>query len=68
LCKTKISALESVLSHIKLPASFKLLDIGCSTGDLMVYISNKLGVTQIFGVDVDQDALSKAKAKGSLPS
>lgn len=67
LCKKpKIYALESVLSHIELPTSSKLLDIGCSTGDLTVYISNKLGVTQTFGVDVDEDALSKAKAKGII--
>lgn len=54
----KIRALESV---IKLPSLSKLLDIGCSTGDLTVYISNKLSIVQMFGVDIDDEALSKAK-------
>ncbi|MEM2293535.1 MAG: class I SAM-dependent methyltransferase [Nitrososphaerota archaeon] len=60
----KTSALESVLLSIKLPSSSRLLDIGCSTGDLTVHIANKLGITQIFGVDIDKEALSKARAKG----
>ncbi|MBS7618858.1 class I SAM-dependent methyltransferase [Candidatus Bathyarchaeota archaeon] len=58
--------MESILSYIKLPNSSKLLDIGCSTGDLTAHISNKLGITQIFGVDIDKEALSKAKAKGII--
>jgi len=60
----KMSALESILLSIKLPSSSRLLDIGCSTGDLTVHIANKLGITQIFGVDIDEEALKQARAKG----
>jgi len=60
----KVLALDSVLDGIKVVGISKFLDVGCGTGDLSLFIGNKLGVKQIYGIDVDQNALNKAKEKG----
>lgn len=63
---SKSLALDSVLSEIKMVGTSKLLDVGCGTGDLTIFIANKLGIKQIYGVDVDENALSQAKQKGII--
>jgi ubiquinone/menaquinone biosynthesis C-methylase UbiE len=63
---TKSLALDSVLSEIKMVGTSKLLDVGCGIGDLTIFIANKLGIKQIYGVDVDENALSQAKQKGII--
>lgn len=52
------------ISSNMLEAGNKLLDIGCGRGDLYDFIKTKY--TEIYGVDVDLEALKEAENKGYL--
>ena len=40
-----------------------LIDIGCGTGNTLEFIKNKTGLENLYGVDVSQSCLLKAKAR-----
>tara|TARA_B000000460_G_C21531820_1_gene401158 strand:- start:625 stop:1338 length:714 start_codon:yes stop_codon:yes gene_type:complete len=41
--------------------NLKICDVGCATGDFLYYISNLVKNVDLFGIDVREDLLSKAK-------
>jgi len=61
---SKYLALEALLSRIKLQHEPKILDVGCGTGEVTLFIKNKLRAEHIYGVDMDETALRSAKDKG----
>jgi SAM-dependent methyltransferase len=44
-----------------------LLDVGCGVGGLATYIGAKLGLDELVGIDVDDDRLKEAAARGVRP-
>jgi SAM-dependent methyltransferase len=44
-----------------------LLDVGCGVGGLATYIGAKLGLEELVGIDVDDDRLKEAAARGVRP-
>ena len=44
-----------------------LLDLGCGVGGLAGYIGGRLGLTELIGVDLDEDRLEAAAAAGIRP-
>ncbi|WP_083494627.1 class I SAM-dependent methyltransferase [Pyrodictium occultum] len=62
----KVSAINSILSRLRLARDSKLLDIGCGDGSLTILIANKLKVSEIYCIDVDENALSIANKKGII--
>ena len=44
-----------------------LLDLGCGVGGLAGYIGGRLGLTELIGVDLDEDRLKAAAAAGIRP-
>jgi SAM-dependent methyltransferase len=44
-----------------------LLDLGCGMGGLAAYIGGRLGLTELIGVDLDEDRLKTAAAVGVRP-
>jgi ubiquinone/menaquinone biosynthesis C-methylase UbiE len=61
---SKYLALEALLSRIKLQHEPKILDVGCGTGEVTLFIKNKFRTHFIYGVDIDETALRSAKDKG----
>jgi len=41
-----------------------LLDLGCSSGDLILRIAQVIEANEVYGIDIDDEALRKAKIKG----
>jgi ubiquinone/menaquinone biosynthesis C-methylase UbiE len=60
---SKILALDSELNRIRLPSESKFLDVGCADGDVTIFIADKLGIKWVYGVDIDEEALKKAKER-----
>lgn len=52
-----------LLLHEKNKAA-KLLDVGCDDGEWTMEVANKINTKQVFGMDLFQEPLKKAKRKG----
>jgi methionine biosynthesis protein MetW len=61
---SKYSTLEEMLHRIKLQHEPKILDVGCGTGEVTLFIRNKLNLDRIYGVDIDENVLHQAEDKG----
>ena len=48
--------------HLKAPQ--RLLDIGCGTGQITIYLQHKLNARDAFGVDIAEGNIDKAKEQG----
>lgn len=57
--------LDIIRKRDKMPASF--VDIGCGDGSILKFIKDKITVSKLYGVDVSQFALQKAKEFGVEP-
>ena len=55
------SKIEDILKNIELSANEQILDLGCGTGFLFQYISQKVGF--LVGVDISLNALKEAKKR-----
>jgi cyclopropane fatty-acyl-phospholipid synthase-like methyltransferase len=47
---SKVLALDFILNEIKMAGTSKLLDVGCGTGDLTIFITNKLGINKFMAL------------------
>jgi len=61
---SKVLTLKSMLDQVTLPSTSKFLDVGFGTGDLTIFIANELKIRHVYGVDIDECALARAKEKG----
>jgi SAM-dependent methyltransferase len=61
--------LDRVLDRLSGPtlAGGALLDLGCGLGSLATYIGGRLGLDELFGVDIDAERLKVAAARGLRP-
>ncbi|RLE90890.1 MAG: class I SAM-dependent methyltransferase [Thermoprotei archaeon] len=60
-----LTSLIKALSHIKKEGSFRrMLDLGCGYGGLTKYVADFLGIYEIYGIDIDEQRLEKAKKRG----
>jgi len=60
-CQAKIL---SILRGLKNGKDLKLLDIGCSDGSLSIKMAEACGANEVHGLEVEDDAIAKAKKLG----
>lgn len=64
-----LSDLPSLLDVLKLLESStlsRLLDLGCGYGGLTMFLANRLGIDDVYGVDINEERLSQARARGII--
>jgi len=59
-----LPSLLNVLKFLKSKNLTSLLDCGCGYGGLTMYVANYLGVREVYGIDIHEKRLSKARQKG----
>lgn len=61
----RASASISLLRKRLVPQyNFKIVELGCGKGSILLTIAQSLGAKEIYGVDVNEEALEEAQAKG----
>ena len=63
--KESFRKLVKLLKNIKKKSDLKLLDIGCSNGELLYNLKKNFKKISLYGIDIDQNLLTKAKKKCS---
>jgi 2-polyprenyl-3-methyl-5-hydroxy-6-metoxy-1,4-benzoquinol methylase len=61
--KNRVNAIIKEINKYKKNRYFSLLEIGCEAGNLLEILSNKFPKARLFGYDISQVALKKAKNK-----
>ena len=59
--KENFRKLVQLLKNIKKKSDLKLLDIGCSNGKLLYNLKKNFKKISLYGIDIDQNLLTKAK-------
>ena len=59
--KELFKRLISVIKGNSLPSDFSIYDIGCASGDFLGYTKSIFPQCQIFGIDISNKLISKAK-------
>jgi len=44
--------------------NLKIVELGCGEGSILLTIARALGAKEVYGVDINEEALEKARAKG----
>ena len=55
--------INNIISLISPHRAAKLIDLGCDDGEITMKIAKKLQSTDIFGIDIIEEELTKAKEK-----
>lgn len=55
---------EATLSLLEQNPDAKLLDLGCGDGEFSLKLAERIGTRKVYGVDIVEQSLTKAKAKG----
>jgi ubiquinone/menaquinone biosynthesis C-methylase UbiE len=55
---------DVLLSLLEKDKGSRLLDVGCNDGNFTVKAAEVIGTKNLFGIDLDRDALEKASVKG----
>ena len=63
--KENFKKLVQLLKNIKKKNDLKLLDVGCSNGELLYNLKKNFKKISLYGIDIDQNLLTKAKKKCS---
>ena len=63
--KESFRKLVQLLKNIKKKNDLKLLDVGCSNGELLYNLKKNFKKISLYGIDIDQNLLAKAKKKCS---
>ena len=53
-----------VILNLQLPLCRRLLDIGCGSGEYATAMSSRFGVTELYGIDMGEDAIRMAHGRG----
>ena len=59
-----LRSLNGILEPIKSYNLSKMIDLGCSYGDLTSYIARDLNINNVCGIDIDTERLLQAKTRG----
>jgi len=62
----RISPSIALLKSQKLPKNMRIIEIGCKDGGVLLEVATALNATDIYGVDIDEEALRKAAEKGGI--
>ncbi|MBS3171276.1 methyltransferase domain-containing protein [Candidatus Woesearchaeota archaeon] len=54
---------KKTVVEIKLKDNIKILDVGCGTGDSLIYLYNKNQKLKLFGIDISKNMLKIARKK-----
>jgi methionine biosynthesis protein MetW len=60
----RISPSIALLKNKQLPKNMRMMEIGCGEGGVLLEIATALNTTELYGVDVNGEALKKAAGKG----
>jgi methionine biosynthesis protein MetW len=60
----RISPSIALLKSQKLPKNMRIIEIGCKDGGVLLDVATALNATDIYGVDIDEEALKKAAENG----
>jgi methionine biosynthesis protein MetW len=60
----RISQSIALLKNKKLPKNMRIIEIGCKEGVVLLEVANAFNATDVYGVDIDEEALKKAAEKG----
>ncbi|MFC1907642.1 class I SAM-dependent methyltransferase [Chloroflexota bacterium] len=55
---------RDVLSLFELSPQVELLDLGCGDGEYTLKVAEKIGTSDIFGIDVVKESVEQAKVRG----
>ena len=47
-----------------LPKNISILEVGCGTGNILDYIVKETGIQDVYGIDIDEEALQIARKRG----
>ncbi|MCL0057490.1 class I SAM-dependent methyltransferase, partial [Dehalococcoidales bacterium] len=59
-----VEARTIVLNLCEKNPDTRLLDVGCGDGEITMKVAERIGTKMIWGIDIVEDSLTKAKAKG----
>ncbi|MCM8783435.1 MAG: class I SAM-dependent methyltransferase [Candidatus Omnitrophica bacterium] len=62
--KGERSNYNNVLSVLEYNPNAVVLDCGCGNGEFTLRAASKIGVREIFGIEIDEELANVAKAKG----
>ena len=57
---------KNMLSLLEKNSNHKLLDVGCDNGEWTLKVANNIGTKHIYGIELIEAAISKAKEKGII--
>jgi SAM-dependent methyltransferase len=61
-----LKSLHKILQFLKSENLISLLDCGCGYGGLTSYVANYLGIREVYGIDIDEERLLKARQRGII--
>jgi len=61
-----LKSLDKVLDFIKSEKIYRMLDCGCGYGGLCAYISKRLAIDEVHGIDINEKRLHVARSRGII--
>jgi ribosomal protein L11 methylase PrmA len=59
-----LSRLKAVLDVLESVVAETVLDLGCNDGSITMLVAERVGARRVYGLDLDEEALTKASKRG----